>query len=588
VNILSLLAFTDFILCLLVGLYIINLSAREPLTVSYALLVFSLALWAFCYTFIYSETDTDRLWFWYKLSVPGWVLLQSFGLHFILILTDSPLLGKKWTLPFVYGIAVVLMARAMTGPLLISGFRQGPYGTVEIVAPFGGWTASFVAVFLFVYGWRLTALVLFLARSQRRYLRNQAILFLAVDLTVFVSAFVTNVLIPMRPGNDLPSLGVLFSLVTPVLVWISIRKYKLFYYNLFLKSFSSSQILSRTILTNLFTLGDVFNWLQGSIAIIDRKFRIIDSNEKTADLFERQPDHLMPCHRFYYKRPDPCPGCPMLAGRDGGSHDILYLEAQDRWIEIHTFPLLKGEECDGVMKIGFDVSERIKAERNRADMERVIQHDIRNGLMGIMGTVQVLMGYPSNRSQQEYLELLYRNSLNIKNTINSSLDLYRMETGTYRLEAQDFDLVDLLRRVTKSLSKIAELRGISLRMSVDGIPAAEDSALELKGSPLHIENMFTNLVKNAVEASPAGRTVTISIRTGAGTVIDIHNHGVIPSEIRGRFFQKYVTFNKENGLGLGAYSARIIARAHGGDILFTTDPAAGTHILVMFPGDRPP
>jgi signal transduction histidine kinase len=103
------------------------------------------------------------------------------------------------------------------------------------------------------------------------------------------------------------------------------------------------------------------------------------------------------------------------------------------------------------------------------------------------------------------------------------------------------------------------------------------------GSPPLLENLLTNLVKNAVEASPAGETVTVALSGGEGIAVDVYNRGVVPEEIRENFFGKYVTWNKENGIGLGTYIARVIARAHGGDVSFTTDKAAGTHVTVTLP-----
>ena len=585
-NILSLLAFTNFLLCLLVALYILRLSSREPITLTYALLLLGLGHWSLCYTFIYPETDPAKVWFWYKLSSPGWILIQSLGLHFTLILTGSSLAKKKPVLALLYGVAVFLVAKVLSGPLLVSGFRPGPWGIVEIIAPFSGWTVFFVVAFLFIYGWRLLALVRFLRKTPKRNLKNQARLFLGTDFFVFISAFVANVLIPSRPGNDLPSLGVLFSLLTPLTIWLSIKRYKLFYYNLFLTSFSPARYRNRLLISQLFSLRDIFDRIQGSIAVIDKRHAIIDSNEKTKAFFGFPDDETALCYRYYYGREEPCPDCPMAGGEKSKDHDIIFLPKQDRWVEIHTFLLQKDQECEGVMKIGFDVTERIRAERNREDMERVIQHDIRNGLMGIMGTVQVLLGNSTNRSQQEYLELLYRNSLNLKNTINSSLDLYKMETGTYVVDSQEFDLLKLLHRVVKTLGKLAEFRNLSVNIAVDGLPAGEEDELKLRGATLQVENMFTNLLKNALEASPPGRVVTISVSSAKGTVIDLHNQGTIPEEIRERFFQKYVTSGKENGLGLGVYSARMIARAHGGDIGFTTDQAEGTHVRVAFPGAK--
>jgi len=68
--------------------------------------------------------------------------------------------------------------------------------------------------------------------------------------------------------------------------------------------------------------------------------------------------------------------------------------------------------------------------------------------------------------------------------------------------------------------------------------------------------------------------------------VDIHNQGAVPESIRDRFFERYVTYGKQYGTGLGTYSAMLIARAHGGNISFTTSREEGTHLLVTLPVDR--
>ena len=65
--------------------------------------------------------------------------------------------------------------------------------------------------------------------------------------------------------------------------------------------------------------------------------------------------------------------------------------------------------------------------------------------------------------------------------------------------------------------------------------------------------------------------------------IVLTNQGAVPESIRERFFEKYVTAGKPKGTGLGAYSARRIALAHGGDIAMTTDDATGTVVTVCLP-----
>ena len=110
------------------------------------------------------------------------------------------------------------------------------------------------------------------------------------------------------------------------------------------------------------------------------------------------------------------------------------------------------------------------------------------------------------------------------------------------------------------------------------------------GEEALLEIMFTNLMKNAIEASPEGNKIRLSIETigrpGEATshVIDIHNSGVVPMDIREKFFEPYVTKGKEDGTGLGTHNALLVARTHKGDISFSTSEEAGTHVTVRLPG----
>jgi two-component system, sensor histidine kinase and response regulator len=66
--------------------------------------------------------------------------------------------------------------------------------------------------------------------------------------------------------------------------------------------------------------------------------------------------------------------------------------------------------------------------------------------------------------------------------------------------------------------------------------------------------------------------------------IDIVNKGQVPAEFMDRFFEKYATSGKDRGTGLGTYSARLIARAHGGDIDMASVAGVVT-VSVRLPGD---
>jgi nitrogen-specific signal transduction histidine kinase len=64
----------------------------------------------------------------------------------------------------------------------------------------------------------------------------------------------------------------------------------------------------------------------------------------------------------------------------------------------------------------------------------------------------------------------------------------------------------------------------------------------------------------------------------------MHNMGVVPTDLREKFFEPYTTKGKEGGTGLGTHNALLVARTHKGDISFSTSEKAGTHVTVRLPG----
>lgn len=72
----------------------------------------------------------------------------------------------------------------------------------------------------------------------------------------------------------------------------------------------------------------------------------------------------------------------------------------------------------------------------------------------------------------------------------------------------------------------------------------------------------------------------MALYQGARVGLLIHNEGVVHESIRKEFFEKYATHGKRGGLGLGTYSARLIARAQGGDLTMTTSMERGTLLML--------
>lgn len=163
-----------------------------------------------------------------------------------------------------------------------------------------------------------------------------------------------------------------------------------------------------------------------------------------------------------------------------------------------------------------------------------------------------------------------------------------MEEGSYELNPQEVNLFGMLRRVKKELKPLALRKRTNLMFTLCARHTNLETEYMIRGEETLLEMMFANLMKNGIEASPEGGTISISIDSAGEPgqtyhLIDIHNMGVVPVDIRERFFEPYVTTGKKGGTGLGTHNALLVALTHKGDISFTTSEEEGTHVMVRLP-----
>jgi PAS domain S-box-containing protein len=212
--------------------------------------------------------------------------------------------------------------------------------------------------------------------------------------------------------------------------------------------------------------------------------------------------------------------------------------------------------------------------RLREEVDRMSRHDLKTPLNAIIGISRLMQ--EEGRLSAEDAQLATRieeAGFRLLGMINLSLDMFRMEQGTYPFSPKAVDLREVLDKVVRDLRSHAKAKRASVRI--------EGGAAHAWGEELLCYSMLANVTKNAIEASPTGGTVTVSIEPAEeGVSIRIHNAGAVPEAMRGRFFEKYSTAGKQGGLGLGTYSARLMARTQLGDIEMQTSETAGTTLAV--------
>lgn len=230
-----------------------------------------------------------------------------------------------------------------------------------------------------------------------------------------------------------------------------------------------------------------------------------------------------------------------------------------------------------------DYDSMLEAARLHEDVEHITRHDMKGPLAGVIGLVQALADDTSlSRTQVGQLRLVEESALQLLDMINLSSELFKIESGRFKLNAKPIMIGDILRRTVEiSRTTFAE-KHLIIAVDTDG-PANTEIPKAL-GEAMFCYSLFQNLIKNACEAAPEKSRVTVTLFDESPLRIMITNKGAVPAEIREQFFDKFVTHGKQGGSGLGTYSAKMLAEAQNGAIaLEVSDTDDLTTITVTLP-----
>lgn len=219
----------------------------------------------------------------------------------------------------------------------------------------------------------------------------------------------------------------------------------------------------------------------------------------------------------------------------------------------------------------------------REHVYRISRHDLKSPLNGIIGCSGLIAEDDNLTPKQiRMLKMIEESGYKMLGMINRSLDLYKMETGTYQYQPTSVNILSIIHKVIIDMDNLSvcQTDRLSVAILLGGKPVTEEDRFIVQGEQLLCYSMFANLIKNALEASPEAGRITVSLDKKETAIIRIHNKGAVPVEIRDKFFDKYSTFGKTVGTGLGTYSARLMANTLGGSIYLDTSEESGTTVTV--------
>jgi two-component system, sensor histidine kinase and response regulator len=169
--------------------------------------------------------------------------------------------------------------------------------------------------------------------------------------------------------------------------------------------------------------------------------------------------------------------------------------------------------------------------------------------------------------------------------IDSSLDMLKMERGSYESRREPIDLITVLENVIHQNGVLIQRSNIDVSIVVDGRDLPADTWIQIFSDKTNLYTMISNLVVNAIEASSDHEPIQLRVDTASPLTVSIVNRGTVPIAIREKFFEKFATFGKKKGTGLGTYSAKLIADTFGYSIdMNTSDETNQTTVTITMHG----
>lgn len=221
------------------------------------------------------------------------------------------------------------------------------------------------------------------------------------------------------------------------------------------------------------------------------------------------------------------------------------------------------------------------AGEGRMQFIATISHEMRTPLNGILGMAALLLDSDLTLNQRAYVEAVRESGASLLALTNDILDFSKLDAGRMEFETAPYDPYSLAQGVAELLSPRAAEKSIEIASFVDpGTPR------RLIGDEARLRQILLNLAGNAVKFTREGG-VAIELHAeesihGLRLVGAVRDTGVgIPREAQGAVFEKYMQADKDaerraQGTGLGLAISRRLARAMGGDIVFTSTEGKGS------------
>jgi signal transduction histidine kinase len=225
--------------------------------------------------------------------------------------------------------------------------------------------------------------------------------------------------------------------------------------------------------------------------------------------------------------------------------------------------------------------------KERNDFLASISHELRTPLTYIKGYTDIIHKRNLPREDQEkYLKIILEETTRLSNLIKELFELAKFDENSFIIQKQQIELREFLSKIEQKLLPAFHEKNISLHVSCP-------DEVFLMADPVRLEQIFLNLLDNALKYSQSGSKTNLSVeKKGLNLIITVSDNGKgIPKEDIPHIFDRFYRVDKSRtralgGSGLGLSIVKELVQAHNGTISVQSEENVGTEFEIILKGEN--
>jgi len=282
--------------------------------------------------------------------------------------------------------------------------------------------------------------------------------------------------------------------------------------------------------------------------------------------------------------------------KDGSQQTTRYSgheSGQESAYQVTCSAIEAESESLGVLVSFEDVTALESADQMRRDFVANVSHELRTPLTALLGFVETLRGAARDdaAARDRFLGIMEREAERMNRLVGDLLSLSRVESDERLRPTEEVDACAVLRSTVQTLRAAAEEKNVTVTLKIP------DTGVPVPGDADQLQQVFLNLIENAIKYGGAGKPVEICVEQhdadpilrGPSVRITVRDHGDgISAKHIPRLTQRFYRIDNHRsrelgGTGLGLAIVKHIVSRHRGRLRIESTPGDGSRFIVILP-----